>query len=158
MESGLSSDLRVAVTRSAAETQRLGERIGAAARDGDVVCLFGELGAGKTTLAQGIARGLDIPRRVTSPTFTLVQEYDGRIRLYHMDCYRMEGAEDLETLDVEDWIGRDGLVVIEWPERILSALPADRLDLRLTIEDESRRIVFQSGGPKSDRLLGGALG
>jgi len=117
-----------------------------------VICLFGDLGAGKTTLAQGIARGLGIVRRVTSPTFTLVQEYQGRLRLYHLDCYRLEGPEDLDPLCADDWLGRDGVSVIEWPERVAAALPEDRLELRLMIVGDDHTLAPHSTGPQSARL------
>jgi tRNA threonylcarbamoyladenosine biosynthesis protein TsaE len=120
------------VTRSVEETRALGEELG---RDllvaGDVVVLSGELGTGKTALAQGIGRGLAVDGPVVSPTFTLVREYEGRIRLCHVDIYRLERMQEIHELGIEEQLD-DSVTLIEWGEVAASALPADRLEVRFT--------------------------
>ena len=120
------------VTRSVEETRALGEQLG---RDvlaiGDVVVLTGELGTGKTALAQGVGRGLDVDGPVVSPTFTLVREYEGRLRLCHVDIYRLEKMQELHNLGIEEQL-EDSVTLIEWGEVAASALPSDRLEVRIT--------------------------
>lgn len=143
------------VTRAPAETARVGEFLGQLLGPGDVVCLIGDLGAGKTNLAQGLARGLGITDQVTSPTFTLINEYHGRLRLFHMDLYRLEGAEDLADLGYEEYIDGDGVTVVEWADRAMEALPLERLDIKLYAvadEAEQRRLVFEPAGERFLRL------
>ena len=105
------------ISHSPAETESLGEAWGRAARRGWVIALSGELGAGKTQLVKGVARGLGIAARVHSPTFTLVNEYDGgRLRLWHLDLYRLETREQILSAGLEDFLSPDGVTVIEWAE------------------------------------------
>lgn len=113
----------------------LGRAIGERLVSGDVVALWGELGAGKTLLTQGIALGLGIPAEtaITSPTFTIINEYEGRLRLYHMDCYRIGDPEELETLPWREALFGHGVAVVEWPERLGPLLPPARLDVFLEI-------------------------
>lgn len=119
------------VTRSVEETRALGEQLG---RDvlvpGDVVVLSGELGAGKTALAQGVGRGLGVDGPVVSPTFTLVREYQGRHPLCHVDLYRLEWVQELHELGIEEHLD-DSVTLIEWGEMAAGALPSDRLEVRL---------------------------
>ena len=130
------------VSSSVEQTTRLGVRLGELLQLHDLVCLSGELGAGKTALAQGIGRGWGTGLRVTSPTFTLINEYprlaDGRI-LYHVDCYRLEETADQLTVGLDDVLDGDGAVMIEWPERIEPMLPEDRLWIALSYVSETRR-------------------
>lgn len=114
---------------------------------GDVVALIGELGSGKTCITQGIARGLRVPEGypITSPTFTLINEYPGRVRLYHMDVYRLSGTEDLEPLGYEDYFYGDGVVVVEWAEKIAGVLPDESIVIHLCYVDESRRELRMEG-------------
>ena len=120
------------VTRSVEETRALGEELG---RDvlvaGDVVVLTGELGTGKTALAQGVGRGLEVVGPVVSPTFTLVREYQGRVPLCHVDIYRLERMQEIHELGIEEQLD-ENVTLIEWGEVAASALPADRLEVRLT--------------------------
>jgi tRNA threonylcarbamoyladenosine biosynthesis protein TsaE len=120
------------VTRSVEETRALGEQLG---RDvlavGDVVVLSGELGSGKTALAQGVGRGLEVDGPVVSPTFTLVREYEGRVRLCHVDIYRLDRIQELHELGIEEQL-EDSVTLIEWGEMAGSALPSDRLEVRIT--------------------------
>ncbi len=146
------------VSTSVAQTERLGIRLGELLEPRDVVCLSGELGAGKTALARGIGRGWGTPLRVTSPTFVLVNEYprprDGGI-LYHIDCYRLERAADVATVGFEDILDSDAATLIEWPEHILNLLPADRLWISLTYDSPTRRrLRLSASGPRSTVLLG----
>ena len=119
-------------TYSAEETVALGEKIGAAAVPGDVYTLTGELGAGKTTFTQGIARGLGIFEPVSSPTFTIVQVYDeGRMPFYHFDAYRIGDIEEMEEIGYEDYFYGSGLCMIEWANRIEELLPEKRRDITI---------------------------
>lgn len=133
------------VSDSAERTQQVGVDLGRSLRVGDVVLLHGDLGAGKTTLAQGIARGLGVDEAVASPTFTLVNEYDGgcqdggHLRLYHLDLYRL-GGEDLDEIGFDDYLApADGVSLIEWPERAGARLPESYLLIRLELAGEERR-------------------
>ena len=101
---------------------------------GDVVALIGDLGTGKTQLAKGLARGVGVPEEycITSPTYTIVNEYQGRIPLYHFDLYRLEGNSDLENLGYEEYFGGRGVTVIEWAEKIIHLLPAKRMEIRIS--------------------------
>lgn len=142
---------RAWVTGSAEATRALAARVASALRPGDVVCLFGDLGAGKTTFVQGLADALGITARVTSPTFTLIQEHlAGRLPLFHLDVYRLGGVAELADLGFDDYLRAGGIVVIEWPERVAAALPAERLDIRLEEADEedARRITLTPRGAR----------
>jgi tRNA threonylcarbamoyladenosine biosynthesis protein TsaE len=135
-------------TRGPEQTRRLGMRLGALLQRGDVICLSGDLGSGKTTLVQGVARGWGSLDNVTSPTFILVNAYrrpDGQI-LHHMDAYRMQSALEAEDLDVDLMI-EQGPLVLEWPERIEGAVPAERLafNLRWMAEDQRGMTVLANG-------------
>ena len=127
---------------SVEETQAFGERIGAALRPGDVVALFGELGSGKTTLIQGIAKGLGRdPQTIKSPTFVLMREYPGEIPLVHIDGYRLEGPASVAWLDVEFIFAPHKITLIEWAERFAGLLPSDYLELRLAHKSAHRRSI-----------------
>src|ERR1017187_8776960 len=107
------------ISHSPAETEALGEKIGRAAERGHVIALSGDLGAGKTQFVKGLARGLEIPGRVHSPTFTLVNEYGGgRLKLFHLDLYRLETPEQILSAGIGEHLSPDGVAVIEWAERI----------------------------------------
>jgi tRNA threonylcarbamoyladenosine biosynthesis protein TsaE len=134
----------------------LGRRIGQWLEAGDVLALWGELGAGKTLLTRGIARGLAIsPQvRITSPTFTLINEYDGRLHLYHLDLYRITAVDELETLPWREALFGAGVAVVEWPERLGSDLPAERWDIHLVISgDASRTITITGHGERNVNRL-----
>ena len=133
------------------ETSSLGQSLGRVAESGDVIALFGDLGAGKTTLTQFIGQGLQVPDScyITSPTFSLLHEYPGRIPLFHMDLYRLSGEDDVIDLGFEDYLYGDGLVVIEWPDRLGALMPDNRLAIELTMTSESSRTaVFTAYGKK----------
>jgi tRNA threonylcarbamoyladenosine biosynthesis protein TsaE len=130
----------------------LGRAIGELLQPGDILALRGELAAGKTLLARGIARGLGIgPEvRITSPTFTIINEYSGRLRLYHIDLYRISGPDDLETLPWQESLFGNGAAVIEWPERLGRLLPAERWDIKFSIcGEESREMLICGRGRKN---------
>ncbi|MBE3598706.1 MAG: tRNA (adenosine(37)-N6)-threonylcarbamoyltransferase complex ATPase subunit type 1 TsaE [Limnochordaceae bacterium] len=153
-------------SESAEATRRIGEALGRLARGGDVVALLGPLGAGKTTLVQGVARGLGLgASAVVSPTFLYVREVKGgRLALYHVDAYRLvgragpgEAAGFLEELGLSHYLRSGGLTVIEWPEPILDALPADHLRISLDwVEDdpsgERRQVRLEAWGERHEAL------
>jgi tRNA threonylcarbamoyladenosine biosynthesis protein TsaE len=130
-------------TSSPEETHILAECLGGLLEPGDVVALIGELGSGKTLFAQGLARGLEVPVSfaITSPTFTLVNEYPGRIPFYHLDLYRIAGAAQCVDLGLEELLYGQGAAVIEWAERLGPELPEERLEVHLTLTGESSRSI-----------------
>ncbi len=143
------------MSHSSLHTERLGERLARSVRAGDVVALWGELGAGKTVLARGIASGLGIdPEEVTSPTFVILREhYGGRLPFFHVDLYRLEGG-GLGTTGWEETLDAGGVTVIEWPDRIGAELPPDRVNITLEhIADTKRRVVIGATGPRSAALV-----
>lgn len=123
------------------QTHALGVCLGREAPSGGVIGLSGELGAGKTCLAQGIAKGLDVPQdfTVTSPSFAIVNEYPGRIRLYHVDLYRVGDLSELEEIGLEDMVWGNGVTVIEWADKLSEALPERRLDISIAVTDREGR-------------------
>jgi tRNA threonylcarbamoyladenosine biosynthesis protein TsaE len=129
--------------------------LGSRLEPGDTVCLYGDLGAGKTSFAYGIALGLEVQEQyITSPTFTFVNEYKGRIPFYHIDLYRLKAPEELEGIGFEEYIDSDGATVIEWAERAEDELPEDRLSVYLNYVDEhSREIGFLAEGERYEKLL-----
>ncbi len=134
------------ISHSPAETESLGEAWGRAAQRGWVIGLSGELGAGKTQLVKGVARGLGIAARVHSPTFTLVNEYGGgRLRLFHLDLYRLETREQILSAGLEEFLSPDGVAVIEWAERLEDGKKFGRVKIEITGETE-RRIVYDDFG------------
>ncbi len=141
-------------SRSAAATRALGARLGAATRPGDVVALYGPLGAGKTELARGIARGLAVDEPVASPTFILVAEHAGRLPLFHVDCYRLASGEDALAAGILDERAAEGVTVIEWAERLGAALPPGRLEIAIDGAGEATRtLVLRATDARHARLL-----
>ncbi len=135
-------------THSEQETEALGNQLGRTLKAGQVVALFGGMGMGKTALTRGIARGLGIRDRVTSPTFAIVNEYDeGRLPLFHFDLYRLESAEDLYEIGWEDYLRRGGVCVTEWSENAPQALPEDCIRVTVCPGDapQSRKIRIEGG-------------
>lgn len=129
-------------TASVEETVALGEQLANHLQPGDIVALYGDLGAGKTHLVKGIARALGVEEAaVSSPTFTIVQEYAGTLPIYHIDAYRVEHPDELYELGYEDYFYGDGLCLIEWPSRIELLLPDDVIRLRLTHQGGDRRSI-----------------
>ena len=142
-------------SRSPEQTRRIGSRLGGALRAGDVICLQGDLGAGKTTFVQGVAQGWGSLDAVSSPTFIIVNEYrraDGG-KLFHMDAYRLDSTPEAEELDLDSMLA-DGALLIEWPERIDGLVPAERLWISLEhISEEEREMKFKAIGKRYDELL-----
>lgn len=132
------------ITHSAEETEALGERLAQTLTGGEVVAYFGELGAGKTAFTRGLARGLGISMRVTSPTYTIVNEYSGgRLPLFHFDMYRLDSSEELFDIGWEDYLARGGVVAVEWSENVTDALDgAITVRIEKTAADE-RRITIE---------------
>jgi tRNA threonylcarbamoyladenosine biosynthesis protein TsaE len=131
----------------------LGERIGRSVRAGTVIAFRGGLGAGKTTLTKGIACGLGVKDEVTSPTYTLVFEYQGRIPLRHVDAYRLSNATDFDDIGGRDLMARDGLCVIEWSERIEEALPTDAVVIDIKEGPDTQSRVFEIRGEALEEAL-----
>jgi tRNA threonylcarbamoyladenosine biosynthesis protein TsaE len=143
------------IAASPEETWRIGEKLGSLLERGDTVCLYGDLGAGKTSLSYGIALGLEVKESyIPSPTFTFVNEYQGRVPFYHIDLYRLKSAEELEGIGFERYIDSDGVTVIEWAERAEQGLPEECLSVYLTYVDEQRReIGFLGEGDRYRKLV-----
>jgi tRNA threonylcarbamoyladenosine biosynthesis protein TsaE len=139
------------------ETERIGERIGGLLADGDLILLSGTLGAGKTCITRGLARGWGTVEQPTSPTFTLINEYHrdaDQTRFYHSDCYRIEGVADAESTGIEDLFGAPGVLVIEWAERIKALLPPDYVLIELEEDGEgARRLTITACGERPRQLL-----
>ena len=145
---------RVVVTRDAEQTRALAARLATVARPGDLLCLVGELGAGKTQFAKGFAVGLGITDTVSSPTFVLMSEYTGRLPLFHLDLYRIDDAADALAGGLLDERQSEGVTIVEWAERLGPALPRARLDVVIDgTGDEPRRIVLRSGDDGYRRYL-----
>ncbi len=143
------------ISKSPEESAAIGKIIGEQACPGDVLALVGELGSGKTCMTQGIARGLQVPEgyQITSPTFTLINEYPGRIKLYHLDIYRLAGPADLSGMGYEEYFYGDGVVVIEWAEKIREILPEERIEIHLRYVDEtSREIIIEGDAVKTGKI------
>jgi len=142
-------------SESAEATRRLGEAIAARVEPGDTILLEGDLGAGKTTLVQGIAHGLGVPVPATSPTFTLIHELrGGRMPLYHVDLYRISRDQDLEDLGLEDLMDGDGVLAVEWGDRLGHLLPPSYLRITIERSCEDRRLIHLQGvGERGQRLL-----
>jgi tRNA threonylcarbamoyladenosine biosynthesis protein TsaE len=137
-----------------ASTTELGARLGSVAAAGDLICLWGDLGAGKTHLAKAIGAGLGVTATITSPSFILMAEYAGRLPLFHLDPYRLLDARDALAGGLLDERQADGVTIIEWPERLADALPDARLDVRIEgTGDERRTITLEARSPGYRRYL-----
>ena len=139
-------------TESVEETHALGKKLGEACRENMVFLLDGDLGAGKTTLTQGIANGLGIKRNITSPTFTILKIYHGRMPLYHIDAYRLEGI--VQDLGFDELMEDEGLTVIEWSQFVPSLIPDESLTISITLlEGDAREFRFSAEGAQYEELL-----
>jgi len=141
--------------RSLADTEKLGEVLGREAAPGDLICLDGDLGAGKTALSQSIARGLKVPDHcyVTSPSFAIFHQYQGRIPMYHMDFYRLQDAAEVADLGLDEYFFLEGLTVIEWSDRAVEILPDERLSLEIVLQsDLSRKVSLRGTGTYAEML------
>jgi tRNA threonylcarbamoyladenosine biosynthesis protein TsaE len=145
------------ISHSAEQTQRLGSRLGALLQPGDVICLSGEMGAGKTVFTTGIGKGWGANTAITSPTFGLVHEHRrnrDKQRLHHLDCYRLNSADDAESIGLDDVLDGNGPIILEWPEHIESVLPKQRLWIELRILEMTRRnFIFEGTGKRYETLI-----
>lgn len=134
------------------ETEKFGLFLGENLRPGDVVCLNGDLGAGKTTLTKSIAKGLGIDDYVTSPTFTIVNEYYGKTDLYHIDTYRLDDMVDVDYLGFDEYFYSDGVTIVEWAEKIRDALPEEYMEINIKSHDDKRDLDINYVGNRFDEL------
>ncbi len=147
---------------SAATTRAMGSAIAAHLEAGDVIVLAGDLGSGKTVLVQGIAAGLEVTERVVSPTFTIMREYDGRVRLHHLDVYRLDRLQEAIDLGLDELFA-EGVTVIEWGDGVRSVLPSDRLEIGLALlppdaaDDDARGVTITAHGAAWDTRAGALL-
>ncbi|MDE0014970.1 MAG: tRNA (adenosine(37)-N6)-threonylcarbamoyltransferase complex ATPase subunit type 1 TsaE [Candidatus Poribacteria bacterium] len=139
-------------TESPEETQVLGEKIGKTLKRGDVIALIGDLGTGKTCLTQGIARGVGIAPNeiVSSPSYILINEYNGIVPIYHIDLYRLENSEEIAELGLSEYVEGDGICIIEWAERMTDALPDSCIQIHITLADAN---ALHSGDAVSESIL-----
>jgi tRNA threonylcarbamoyladenosine biosynthesis protein TsaE len=143
-------------THSESETLEYGRKLANSLEIGDVVCISGQLGAGKTVLCRGIAIGLGVdPEHVSSPSFSIINEYRGRVELLHADFYRLSGAEEVERIGWSDYLERDAVLLIEWPEIARAALPAKRIEITIesastSADEQSRNISLRHVNETSD--------
>ena len=142
------------ITRSPEGTQEIGVSIGELAQPGDTFLLVGELGAGKTCLAQGIARGLDIKEYAASPSFVVVRELYGRLPLYHIDFYRLDNLEEIAELGLDDYLYGKGVCVVEWAEKGLSLLPPEHLLVEMSyVADTERKLKLKPSGQRYRKIV-----
>ncbi len=136
------------VSHSTQETEQFGEEVAKSLRGGDVLAFTGSLGMGKTAFTRGLARGLGCRGRVTSPTFTIVNEYDGKTPLFHFDMYRLGSSDELFDIGWDDYLARGGVCAVEWSERVSDALPDDTIyvDIARGEEGENTRTITVTGG------------
>lgn len=154
------TDRRTVVSLSAEETRQLGERCGRRLTGPLVLALVGDLGSGKTVFVQGLARGLDVPADfyVTSPSFTLINEYPGRLPLVHIDLYRLDTEADLEDLGMSDILGAESATAVEWADKLSAAALGERLEVHFEIGDGDRRAIHLDAYGQAARSLLEALG
>ena len=142
------------ISHSETQTRRLGSRLAALLEPGDILALIGELGTGKTRWVQGVCEGLDVTNPVISPTFTLINEYQGRWPVYHIDLYRIEDPQELATLGLEDYLYGSGICLIEWADRAAEILPESHLAIELYhLEETKRRVVLRPHGARFAQVL-----
>lgn len=142
-------------TKSPEETKILGEEVGKLAKPGDLLAFYGELGVGKTCFVQGISRGLEVKDYVTSPSFTIINEYQGKIPIFHFDLFRLNNAEEILELSYQECFYGEGLTVIEWAEKIEPFLPKEHLKIDIKFKDCYQRIIsFVPQGDRFNNFLG----
>ena len=142
------------ISESPEETQRLGEELGRLTQPGDLFLLVGNLGTGKTCLTQGIAWGLGIEGYATSPSFVVVNQYRGKLPLYHIDLYRLDRIEEVIELGLDDYLYSEGVSVVEWAEKALAVLPKEHLLIEMNfLSDTSRNVVLKPSGERYVEML-----
>ena len=129
------------ITNTVEETIELGKKIGRSLEPGDIICIDGDLGSGKTHLTKGIALGLGIDEHITSPTFNIVNEYEGKIKLYHFDVYRVNDPDEIAAIGFDEYIFSDAVSVIEWSDYIKELIPDDHIQINIANESETRRSI-----------------
>ena len=141
-------------TNNTEETEKLGYNIGKLLKGGEIICMDGDLGVGKTTMTKSLAKGLDIDDHITSPTFTIVNEYEGRLKLYHFDVYRISDVEEMYDLGYEEYFYSGGVCIIEWSNLIKEILPKERLTIEIKrIDEVSREIIINGTGNIYEELI-----
>lgn len=128
------------ITNTPQETIKLGEKIAKQVKKG-IICLIGQLGSGKTTFAQGLAQGYGIKERVNSPSFQLIKEYQGNTPFFHIDLYRLDSIQEIEDLGIQEYYLKQGVIVIEWAEKIFSLLPKERVEIYFSFLDDNQREI-----------------
>lgn len=142
------------ISNSVKETEEFGNKLGQLLKSGDIVCLIGDLGAGKTALTKSIVKGLDIDEYVTSPTFTLVNEYDGRVHVNHFDVYRVSDCDELLDIGFEEYIYSDSVTIIEWANLIEEILPEERLTINIkAVREDERQITVEGNGKRYEDII-----
>jgi tRNA threonylcarbamoyladenosine biosynthesis protein TsaE len=141
--------------RGLKETEEFGKRLGSLLKSGDIVSLMGDLGAGKTTLTKSIGKGLGVEDYITSPTFTLINEYKGKYWVYHFDVYRLEDINELDDLGFEEYFYSDGVSIIEWGDRIEKFLPQERINIKIEKgkELDDRIVTIYGKGKRLEELV-----
>jgi tRNA threonylcarbamoyladenosine biosynthesis protein TsaE len=132
------------ITNSAEETMLIGEKLAKTLKPGDMIALSGDLGSGKTTFTKGIGKGLGVknPKRINSPTFVLIKEYNGKIPLYHLDLYRLDDLKEIENLAIEEYVYGNGVTVIEWAEKMKQLLPKKHILVKFKVKGDNKREVL----------------
>jgi len=142
------------ITKSPEETNNLGEKISKIIKPGDLLAFYGELGVGKTCFIQGISQGLKVKDYVTSPSFTIINEYQGNVPIYHFDLFRLNNAEEILEFGYEEYFNGEGLIVIEWAEKIEQFLPKEHLKIDIKFKDRYKRTIsFIPQGDRFNNLL-----
>jgi tRNA threonylcarbamoyladenosine biosynthesis protein TsaE len=144
------------VSKSSRQTMSWGRRLGKLVQGGEIIGLVGELGAGKTAFARGVTEGVEVGKQVwvRSPTFTLINEYNGRLPVYHIDLYRVAKGEDLDGLNLRDYLYGDGVSLIEWFDRLPASEVDDFLEIKIThLDGAQRQLTFVAHGPRYEKLL-----
>lgn len=145
------------LSKAPTDTEKIGEKIGQALENGDVVCLSGELGVGKTAFVKGLAKGMGVKEHITSPTFTIVNEYNGKYTLYHFDVYRVNDVDELCEMGFEEYLYGDGISVIEWAELIKPILPKEKLWVEISKDikkgEDYREISLTPYGEKYSKMV-----
>lgn len=135
------------------KTKEIGYKLGKLLNENSIICLIGDLGAGKTTLTQSIAKSLEIDDYITSPTFTIVNEYEGRHKLYHFDVYRIGSSDEMYDIGYEEYINSNGVCIIEWANLIEDILPNEYLYIELKYKENSREIMLNPKGEKYEKMV-----
>jgi len=143
-------------SKNAKETEALGERLARLLKGGEIIALSGELGSGKTTFTKGIARGLGVDNAeyVNSPSFVLIKEYSGRVNLYHFDLYRLDNLYEIEYIGIQEYLNSNGVVVIEWAQKLKELLPEEFLKISIKITGNNRRnFEFEGFGKRYEDIV-----